>query len=501
MLLRRMGILGALMVVAGCAPVKHDPVVVPVAVISRAQLHYPILAIQQAHEGIAVALVLVGTKGQPLDIRIEKSSGYLELDTAAIASLRGWTFKPKTVDGVPTASYLKIPINFDFGAQRKQIQMNACVGGGAPISACAARAMPPTADLRKGEAAYQRGDFATALVNFKQLAAEGNIAAQYDLGLMYLRGNGTTPNYTQAVNWFSKAAAAGNMEAESNLGYLYLRGVGVGRDYSMALLWLSKASAQGSPSAESNLGMLYRHGLGVPVDDAQAFHWFGLAAAQGSPYAEADLAGVYRESNAIPKDLVAAYALYDDAIRQTGVQSPNAASLRYNRGLAGQQMTAAQVASALALSRLIQQVGTQTALQVMNSGSTASGSGACMPGSTDPGCRKARVNYALQEIDRANGNGNAAPDNLQSTYLAAVRRAVTQQWLLPLHIPATTCVVHIWQLRGGDVLEAKADSACPYDAAAKLSVENAVLRAKRLPYRGFESLFQRHFDLTFVPLQ
>jgi TonB family protein len=125
MFLRRIGILGMLMLGAGCAPVKHDPVIVPLTIVSRTQPHFPGQAIREAHEGTVVVLILVGVKGMPLDIRIEKSSGYRELDKAAIASARGWTFKPKTVDGVPTEAYAKVPINFDFGALRKEIQLNA----------------------------------------------------------------------------------------------------------------------------------------------------------------------------------------------------------------------------------------------------------------------------------------------------------------------------------------------------------------------------------------
>lgn len=125
MSLQRIGAAGALILLAGCAPVKHDPVMVPVTIVSRAQVHYPILAIQEAHEGTAVVLVLVGANGQNVDMRIDKSSGYRELDRAALACVREWVFRPETVDGVPTQSYARIPVRFDFGAQRKQIQLNA----------------------------------------------------------------------------------------------------------------------------------------------------------------------------------------------------------------------------------------------------------------------------------------------------------------------------------------------------------------------------------------
>ncbi|MHA6205339.1 cell envelope integrity protein TolA [Dyella soli] len=96
--------------------------------------------------------------------------------------------------------------------------------------------------------------------------------------------------------------------------------------------------------------------------------------------------------------------------------------------------------------------------------------------------------------------GTNGPDTgLLAQYLAAIQNAVTQNWTRPDTMPNTPCVVHIVQLKGGQVMSAKVDSSCPYDEAGKRSVENAVLRAQPLPYAGFESVFQRQIDFTFRP--
>jgi colicin import membrane protein len=95
--------------------------------------------------------------------------------------------------------------------------------------------------------------------------------------------------------------------------------------------------------------------------------------------------------------------------------------------------------------------------------------------------------------------GNNSNSTLLSQYLAAIQNAVTQNWLRPDNMPNQPCVVHIVQLPGGQVLSAKASPSCPYDAAGKKSVEDAVLRAQPLPYQGFESVFQREIDFTFTP--
>jgi colicin import membrane protein len=94
---------------------------------------------------------------------------------------------------------------------------------------------------------------------------------------------------------------------------------------------------------------------------------------------------------------------------------------------------------------------------------------------------------------------NANSTNLADAYVAAIQNAVTPNWTRPDNMPKVPCKVHIVQSPGGDVMSASVDSSCPYDDAGRRSVENAILRTKTLPYKGFESVFQRHLTFTFMP--
>jgi colicin import membrane protein len=96
-------------------------------------------------------------------------------------------------------------------------------------------------------------------------------------------------------------------------------------------------------------------------------------------------------------------------------------------------------------------------------------------------------------------SGNAGTDtDLQAQYFAAIQSAVTQAWLRPDNIPpGSACDIHIVQIPGGQVLSVKIDPSCPFDEAGRKSVENAVLRAQPLPYKGFEKVFQREIPFTF----
>ncbi len=49
-------------------------------------------------------------------------------------------------------------------------------------------AAPAWADLKAGAEAYDRGDYATALTEFRPLAQQGNAGAQFNLGQMYRKG-------------------------------------------------------------------------------------------------------------------------------------------------------------------------------------------------------------------------------------------------------------------------------------------------------------------------
>ncbi len=46
--------------------------------------------------------------------------------------------------------------------------------------------------------AYERGDYATALREFRVLAAQGRADAQYNLGFLYENGQGAPQDYAQA---------------------------------------------------------------------------------------------------------------------------------------------------------------------------------------------------------------------------------------------------------------------------------------------------------------
>ena len=62
-------------------------------------------------------------------------------------------------------------------------------------------------------AAYERGDYETALREFHILAAQGDKEAQFNLGIMYDMGQGIPQDYVQAHKWYNLAGANGHETA------------------------------------------------------------------------------------------------------------------------------------------------------------------------------------------------------------------------------------------------------------------------------------------------
>ena len=96
---------------------------------------------------------------------------------------------------------------------------------------CLGMMLPVQADYEAGVTAYYRQDYETALREFKTDAAAGDENAQYNVGLMYLKGEGVPQNPEEAARWFHRAAMQGQVDAQSFLGALHADGHGVHQDY------------------------------------------------------------------------------------------------------------------------------------------------------------------------------------------------------------------------------------------------------------------------------
>ena len=125
-----------------------------------------------------------------------------------------------------------------------------------------------SADFQKGGTAYNNGDFATALKEFRPLAEQGYASAQFLLGYMYRNGQGVPQDYKTAAKWYTLSAEQGNAGAQSNLGLMYIAGQGVLQDNVYAHMWFNIVASAGDEDATKNRDIVA--GVMTPSDISKA---------------------------------------------------------------------------------------------------------------------------------------------------------------------------------------------------------------------------------------
>ena len=117
-------------------------------------------------------------------------------------------------------------------------------------------AAPVAADFEKGVAAYDAGDFDTALQEFEALAEKDIVVAQTNVGYMYTLGEGTEVNLETAYYWFRRAAENKSSAAQVTIASMLYHGEGTAADAVESYAWFSVAAASGQDSAGDFLLLL-----------------------------------------------------------------------------------------------------------------------------------------------------------------------------------------------------------------------------------------------------
>ena len=118
-----------------------------------------------------------------------------------------------------------------------------------PLATTANTPPATTQTYADATAAFNSGDFATAIRIIQPLAEHGNVKAQALLGIMYHDGKGLPQNYAEAMKWYRRAADQGDADAESLVALMYRDGKGVPQDYVRAYMWLALAAQSNEPAA------------------------------------------------------------------------------------------------------------------------------------------------------------------------------------------------------------------------------------------------------------
>lgn len=77
------------------------------------------------------------------------------------------------------------------------------------------------ADNALGEEAYAKGQYDVALIEFKDAAENGDMYAQFNMGVLYEHGHGVAQSDMRAAEWYQLAEDNGHPEAALALQLLY----------------------------------------------------------------------------------------------------------------------------------------------------------------------------------------------------------------------------------------------------------------------------------------
>ena len=169
-------------------------------------------------------------------------------------------------------------------------------GGNKPASVAATETPAPAPRTAAASSTPSASPAATG--SMARLIAEAkrdNPAAQYDLGLIYARGETAERDDGQAAQWFERAAKQGLPAAQFNLGVFYEQGRGVARDLSRAFFWYRSAAEQGHARARHNLGTMLAEGKGTPRNYDEAAYWFTKAAEAGIAQSSFSLGSLHEQ--------------------------------------------------------------------------------------------------------------------------------------------------------------------------------------------------------------
>jgi cell division septation protein DedD len=147
-------------------------------------------------------------------------------------------------------------------------------------------ATPALADLKTGDIAWQHGDYAAAVGEWRPLAIAGDPDAQLHIGQAYQLGRGVPVDLKLAEDWLRRAAMQGGDEARDSYGLILFQN----GKRAEGLPYIEDAAGRGNARAQYILGTALYNGDMTAKDYPRAYAMMIRALAAGMPAAKNSLA-------------------------------------------------------------------------------------------------------------------------------------------------------------------------------------------------------------------
>jgi len=171
-------------------------------------------------------------------------------------------------------------------------------------SACGSGEIETTEKAVKAE---QTADITHPYADMEIAAQNGNVMAQFNMGVLYDEGTEVEEDDEKAVAWYKMAAEQNFAPAQMSLGEMYDKGLGVEKDFDAALKYYQSAALQGNVEAQLTLGLIYQSKTKGLYNQEISANWFRVAAQQGHALGMTRLGAKYADGRGVEKDLVKGY--------------------------------------------------------------------------------------------------------------------------------------------------------------------------------------------------
>ncbi|WP_082633334.1 SEL1-like repeat protein [Lacimicrobium alkaliphilum] len=156
----------------------------------------------------------------------------------------------------------------------------------------------------------------------KVAAAQGDVDANYSLGLAYDFGYGVEVDVYRAIDYYEQATKLGSDISPANLGYIYETGKhGTTINNRKALHYYEISAKRNNPQGMNNLATFYRYGIEVQQDLRKAFVLYTNSAKANNEFALNNLANMYLNAEGVQQDYGKAFELFE---RSSSLNFPDA---------------------------------------------------------------------------------------------------------------------------------------------------------------------------------
>ena len=163
-----------------------------------------------------------------------------------------------------------------------------------------------------------------------QAALGGDVESQYQMGILFARGDTGSVDLGEAAQWFRKAGEQGHPDALCNYAFLLYSGNGVEKDVERSVELFEQAAKLGQKQAMLNLGIYYIN-HDVPQIE-KGMDYLKTAAKEGEAEAAYTLGILYFEGKKVPQDLELARKCFEQGAEMGEPESLYSLGFLYSKG-------------------------------------------------------------------------------------------------------------------------------------------------------------------------